>query len=122
MQRTGCAACPFGRDFALERKVLKEHEPKLSKAVENMWGEVYDYTDKYHEFQKMMNRKYKEKKQCVCGCTDFTGDDVAMNLKYFGRDVKTLLCRDCFQNTMEMTDEQWDEAIEGFKAQGCELF
>lgn len=78
--------------------------------------------NKYHEFQKMMNRKYKEKKKCVCGCTEFAGDDVAMNLKYFGRDVKTLLCRGCFQNIMEMTDEQWDEAIEGFKAQGCELF
>ena len=120
--RTGCAGCPFGREYQCERDVIKQYEPKLSKAIENMWSEVYEYTNKYHEFQKMMNRKYKEKKKCVCGCTKFTGDDVAMNLKYFGRDVKTLLCRDCFQNTMEMTDEQWDEAIEGFKAQGCELF
>lgn len=122
MVRTGCAACPLGQDFTLKRKILREYEPKLSKAIENMWGEVYEYTNKYHEFQKMMNRKYKEKKKCVCGCTEFTGDDVAMNLKYFGRDVKTLLCRGCFQNIMEMTDEQWDEAIEDFKAQGCELF
>ena len=122
LQRTGCCGCPFSRNYNFERAVLKEHECKLSKAIENMWREVYDYTDKYHEFQKMMNRKYKEKKKCVCGCTEFAGDDVAMNLKYFGRDVKTLLCRGCFQNIMEMTDEQWDEAIEGFKAQGCELF
>ena len=120
--RTGCCGCPYGRNYNFEREVLKQYEPKLSKAIENMWGEVYEYTNKYHEFQKMMNRKYKEKKKCVCGCTEFTGDDVAMNLKYFGRDVKTLLCRGCFQNIMEMTDEQWDEAIEGFKAQGCELF
>lgn len=120
--RTGCAGCPFGREYQCERDVIKQYEPKLSKAIENMWSEVYEYTNKYHEFQKMMNRKYKEKKKCVCGCTEFTGDDVAMNLKYFGRDVKTLLCRGCFQNNMEMTDEQWDEAIEGFKAQGCELF
>ena len=120
--RTGCAGCPFGRKYQYERDVIKQYEPKLSKAIENMWGEVYEYTKKYYEFQKMMNRKYKEKKKCVCGCTEFTGDDVAMNLKYFGRDVKTLLCRGCFQNIMEMTDEEWDEAIEGFKAQGCELF
>lgn len=122
LKRTGCCGCPFSRDYTFERKVLETYEPKLCKAIENMWGEVYDYTDKYHEFQKMMNRKYKEKKKCVCGCTEFTGDDVAMNLKYFGRDVKTLLCRGCFQNIMEMTDEEWNEAIEGFKAQGCELF
>ena len=118
----GCPGCPFGREYQRERDVIKQYEPKLSKAIENMWGEVYEYTNKYHEFQKMMNRKYKEKKKCVCGCTEFTGDDVAMNLKYFGRDVKTLLCRGCFQNIMEMTDEQWDEAIDGFKAQRCELF
>lgn len=122
LARTGCAGCPFSREYQYEQEVIKQYEPKLSKAIENMWSEVYEYTNKYHEFQKMMNRKYKEKKKCVCGCTDFTGDDVAMNLKYLGRDVKTLLCRGCFQNIMEMTDEQWDEAIEGFKAQGCELF
>ena len=122
LKRTGCAGCPFGREYQFEHDVLKRYEPKLCKAIDGMWQEVYDYTDKYHEFQKMMNLKYKEKKQCVCGCTEFTGNDVAMNLKYFGRDVKTLLCRGCFQNIMEMTDEQWDEAIEGFKAQGCELF
>lgn len=122
LKRTGCAGCPYGREYHGEKNLIETFEPKLSKAIENMWGEVYEYTNKYHEFQKMMNRKYKEKKKCVCGCTEFTGDDVAMNLKYFGRDVKTLLCRGCFQNIMEMTDEQWDEAIEGFKAQGCELF
>ena len=122
LKRTGCVGCSYGRNCNFEREVVKKYEPKLSSAIENMWGEVYEYTNKYHEFQKMMNRKYKEKKKCVCGCTEFTGDDVAMNLKYFGRDVKTLLCRGCFQNIMEMTDEQWDEAIEGFKAQGCELF
>ena len=122
LDRTGCCGCPYSRSYQRDQEIIKQYEPKLSKAIENMWGEVYEYTNKYHEFQKMMNRKYKEKKKCVCGCTEFTGDDVAMNLKYFGRDVKTLLCRGCFQNIMDMTDEQWDEAIEGFKAQGCQLF
>ena len=122
LARTGCAGCPYGRDYQFERGVVEQYDSKLSAAIENMWREVYEYTDKYHEFQKMMNRKYKEKKQCVCGCTEFTGDDVAMNLKYFGRDVKTLLCRGCFQNVMEMSDVQWDEAIEDFKSQGCQLF
>ena len=122
LRRTGCAGCPYGRNYNFERTVIRENEPKLCVAIENMWGEVYDYTDKYHEFQKMMNRKYKEKKKCVCGCTDFTGDDVAMNMKFFGRDIKTLLCRGCFQNIMGMDDDQWNSTIEEFKAQGCQLF
>lgn len=122
LKRTGCAGCPFGREYNFEREVIKMYEPKLHKAIENMWSEVYEYTNKYKEFQRVQNLKYKSKKMCTCGCTEFTGDDVAMNLKYFGRDVNTLLCRNCFQNKMKMTDEQWDAAIEGFKAQGCQLF
>lgn len=122
LTRTGCAGCPFGRYCNFEREIAKQYESKLSNAIENIWKEVYEYQNKYHEFHKLMNLKYKKRKKCVCGCTEFTGDDVAMNLKYFGRNVKTLLCRGCFQNITEMTDEQWNEAIEGFKAQGCELF
>lgn len=122
LKRTGCAGCPYGRDYNFERQVIKDNEPKLYKAVENMWGDVYEYTDKYHEFQNLMNLKYKKSKKCVCGCEEFIDDDVAMNLKYFGRDCKTLLCRGCFQNVMGMTDIEWNNAIEGFKAQGCQLF
>lgn len=122
LQRTGCAGCPFGKNYQSELAILKDKEPKFYNAIINMWGHVFDYTNKYKEFQRIMNLKYKKNKQCMCGCTEFTGDDVAMNLKYFGRDVKVLLCKSCFQNTMKMTDEQWNETIEGFKAQGCELF
>lgn len=122
LQRTGCAGCPYGQNCDFEREVLAEYEPNLYKATTHMWGDVYEYTRKYHEFQKLMNLKYKRKKKCTCGCTEFSGDDVAVNLKFFGRDAKNLLCKECFKKQFDMTEEQYNNTIEGFKAQGCELF
>lgn len=122
MVRTGCAGCPFGQDFTFERKILREYEPKLSKAIENMWADVYEYTDKFHEFQRIMNLKYKRKKKCSCGCTEFDPDTVAMNLKIFGREGKNFLCKECFKKKFEWTEEDWNNEIEKFKIQGCDLF
>lgn len=54
LKRTGCAGCPYGRDFEQELEVIKEHEPKLYKAVNNIFGNSYEYTRKYREFVKQM--------------------------------------------------------------------
>lgn len=55
LKRTGCAGCPYGRDFEAELEVIKKHEPKLYKAVNNIFGESYEYTRAYREFVKQKN-------------------------------------------------------------------
>ena len=57
LTRTGCSGCPFGRNFEEELAIIEEHEPKLFKAVNNIFKNSYDYTRKYREFVKMMNAK-----------------------------------------------------------------
>jgi 3'-phosphoadenosine 5'-phosphosulfate sulfotransferase (PAPS reductase)/FAD synthetase len=52
MRRTGCPACPFGRKFEEEIVSIAEFEPKLSKAIENLFGESYEWTRKYRKFQE----------------------------------------------------------------------
>lgn len=52
LKRTGCCGCPYGRDCNFELKVLEEHEPKLHKAVNNVFKDSYEYTEKYYEFRK----------------------------------------------------------------------
>lgn len=54
LKRTGCAGCPFGRDFEQELDVIEKYEPKLYKAVNNIFGDSYEYTRKYREFIKGM--------------------------------------------------------------------
>lgn len=59
LKRTGCAGCPFGRDFEFELEVIEKHEPKLFKAVNNIFGDSYEYTRKYREFYKKKNEEEK---------------------------------------------------------------
>lgn len=59
LKRTGCAGCPFGRDFEYELEVIQKYEPKLFKAVNYIFGDSYEYTRKYREFVKMMNEREK---------------------------------------------------------------
>lgn len=49
--RTGCAGCPFGSRFEDELKIIEKYEPKLYKAVKNIFGKSYEYTRKYREFK-----------------------------------------------------------------------
>lgn len=58
LKRTGCAGCPFGRDFEQELEVIEKFEPKLFKAVNNIFGDSYEYTRKYKKFCEEMGEKY----------------------------------------------------------------
>ena len=51
-----CAGCPFGRDFEFELEVIEKYEPKLYRAVNNIFGDSYAYTRKYREFCKLKNK------------------------------------------------------------------
>lgn len=57
LSRTGCAGCPFGRNFEYELEVIKKYEPKLYVAVNNIFGKSYEYTRKYREFCKIMDEE-----------------------------------------------------------------
>lgn len=42
MVRTGCCGCPYGSNFEEEIKLIERHEPKLSKAIKNLFGASYE--------------------------------------------------------------------------------
>lgn len=56
MSRTGCAGCPFAKDFEEELKIIQEHEPKLYQAVINIFGDSYEYSRKYKEYIKQNSK------------------------------------------------------------------
>ena len=59
MKRTGCAGCPYNRHILQELNEIQFFEPKLYRACWNLFGESYEYTRKYREFQKEMKLKRK---------------------------------------------------------------
>lgn len=56
-KRTGCACCPYGRDFEDELKILSRYEPNLCTAVEDIFHNSYEYTRQYRAFRKSMERR-----------------------------------------------------------------
>lgn len=52
MTRTGCAGCPFGSKFEEELEIIEKYEPKLHKAINNIFKDSYEYTRQYREFKK----------------------------------------------------------------------
>lgn len=55
LPRTGCSGCPFAKDFESELEAVAKYEPKLYKALIKVFGQSYEYTRKYREFQRRMN-------------------------------------------------------------------
>lgn len=52
LKRTGCAGCPFGRDYEFELQVIEQFEPRLLHAVRSIFGDSYSYTELYKKFRK----------------------------------------------------------------------
>lgn len=52
LKRTGCVGCPFSSKFEEELEVVKIYEPKLYKAVVNIFKESYEYMREYRNFKK----------------------------------------------------------------------
>lgn len=47
---------PFGREFESELDLIKKYEPRLYKAVNNIFKDAYDYTRQYYEFRKELEK------------------------------------------------------------------
>ena len=51
LKRTGCAGCPFGKNFEKELEIIQTYEPKLYNAVNKIFGDSYEYTRNYLKFR-----------------------------------------------------------------------
>lgn len=57
-----------------------------------------------------------------CGRKIKDKEVIAMNMKFAGRNVTTMHCKKHLKQKLGITDEDWNNYIEQFKEQGCELF
>lgn len=54
MRRTGCAGCPFGRNFEEELVLAEKYEPKFYKAMLKVFGQSYEYRRQFEAFREEM--------------------------------------------------------------------
>lgn len=57
MTRTGCAGCSYGKKYKEELEIIKKYEPKLAKAVENLFGRSYIIKDEINSKDNTANAK-----------------------------------------------------------------
>ena len=53
LRRTGCAGCPYGRDYVAELEALRIHEPQMYRAAWGVFGDSYRYTRMYHSYRAL---------------------------------------------------------------------
>jgi 3'-phosphoadenosine 5'-phosphosulfate sulfotransferase (PAPS reductase)/FAD synthetase len=58
-KRTGCVGCPFNRQLRQDLQTVKQYEPNMYKAVNNIFKDSYEYTKQYRQFVADMKRKEK---------------------------------------------------------------
>jgi hypothetical protein len=58
----------------------------------------------------------------VCGKENLGKDEIGLNKKMCGREIKQFYCLNCFADYLEVTTEELLAKIEEFKEQGCTLF
>lgn len=63
MTRTGCAGCPFGKEFEQELELMQKYEPKFHKAAVKIFGQSYEYTRQYLKFREKMQEEQKKAAQ-----------------------------------------------------------
>lgn len=56
-KRTGCAGCPFGRHSMDEIESIKDKEPRLYRAANQLFRDSYQYTRMYREYRKKRAEK-----------------------------------------------------------------
>lgn len=64
LDRTGCAGCPFGKDFEYELEIILKNEPKLYKAVCKIFKDSYEYTRAYRKFVKEKSEQLEYAECC----------------------------------------------------------
>lgn len=57
MKRTGCAGCPFGRNWEEELALAEKYEPKFHKAMLKVFGQSYEYRRQFEAFRREMRER-----------------------------------------------------------------
>lgn len=64
-----------------------------------------------------------KKQECkLCFKTPLSKDEIGINKKLLGADVKSFFCLNCLADYLECTEEELLDKIQDFKDEGCTLF
>ena len=77
---------------------------------------------KYNNLTKSVALQYFNKSCDNCKRRIKHKNVLSMNLKMHGRKINKFYCKKCLMKEFGWSQQQWDNQIESFRNQGCELF
>ena len=83
---------------------------------------VIDEFCKYNNLTKSVALQYFNKSCDNCKRRIKHKNVLSMNLKMHGRKINKFYCKKCLMKEFGWSQQQWDNQIESFRNQGCELF
>lgn len=90
---------------------------------ENPTDEVIQEFMMYKDLDNINIAKQYFNKVCEsCNKKVYKKDEVAMNLKMFGRNINKFKCKKCLMKEFDWTREDWNNQVKKFKEQNCHLF
>lgn len=63
LTRTGCCGCPISYKAVDDLEKIRPYEPTLVKAAWNIFGQSYEYRQKYNEYKKKRMEQEKQPKE-----------------------------------------------------------
>ena len=69
-----------------------------------------------------MKKKQQNQRCASCGKPALTKDEIGINIKLLGEDVKSFFCLDCLADYLEVEPQDILDKIEEFRDEGCTLF
>ena len=64
-----------------------------------------------------------KKEKCIsCGKESLSKDEIGINLKLIGDDIKHFYCLECLADYLGASEQDILDKIEEFKGEGCKLF
>lgn len=118
------------QDFKLNEKWYKLN-CTIEEYIDNWNGglvrespttEVINEFKNYSGLDKNIIMQYFNKSCYKCKKNIRQKDILGMNMKYFGRNTNKFLCKKCLKKEFNWTNEDFNNQIKTFLAQGCELF
>lgn len=121
------------REDFLQNKRWSQVNCTLAEYIRDGWSgtlyrpeptdEVVEELMKYKGIaDKAVALKYFNKTCIACGKNVRQNDVLAMNLKLCGRNADKIYCKKCLMRELNISQTTWDEKIQEFKSQGCDLF
>lgn len=92
------------------------------KVADKPTQEVIEEFAQYKGIKNLEVAKKYFNKQCKCCGDNIKKDEIALSMKYFGRQIDEFYCFKCLSKELNMSKKELKGKCKEFKQQGCSLF